>query len=302
MPLTLEQALARVPGWTGAKQLATTPLGGGITNQNYRVDVDGESFVLRICGADTELLGTDREAEYLANRAAGELGIAPEVFYRIQPENYLVTRFIAGRPVPPDEIQQPENICRITDALKQFHALPLVLPANFSALAAIEHLSEAARRCKVEFPRNFDELLARAREVDALFRAAPLPICPCHDDLLNANFLQTDRIYILDWEYAGMGDVTFDLANFASHHRLDDRRSHHLLECYWGQSTPKRFARLQLMRPLSEMREAAWGLVQIGLSQLDFDFRAYADLWFERATESFNAPRRGDWIKEMTHV
>ena len=70
-----------------------TPLGGGITNNNFRIDVDGESFVLRIPGADTELLGINREYEYAANLAAGKLGIAPEVYYFIQPEGYLVTRF-----------------------------------------------------------------------------------------------------------------------------------------------------------------------------------------------------------------
>ncbi len=80
MPLSLEDAIARVPQWAGAKDLKTTSLGGGITNQNFRVDVDGESFVLRICGADTELLGIRREAEHIANLAAGQLGIAPEVF------------------------------------------------------------------------------------------------------------------------------------------------------------------------------------------------------------------------------
>ena len=99
MPLTLEEAIARVPHWAGAEDLKATPLSGGITNCNYRIDLGGEAFVLRIVGVDTELLGINREYEYAANLAAGRLGIAPDVYYFIRPEGYLVTRFIAGRPI-----------------------------------------------------------------------------------------------------------------------------------------------------------------------------------------------------------
>jgi len=119
--------------------------------------------------------------------------------------------------------------------------------------------------------------------------------------LLNGNFLDDGQIRILDWEYAGMGDIYFDLANFSSHHRFNDDQAHFLLECYFGQSTSKRFARLELMRPMSEMHEAMWGTTQVGLSKLDFDFRGYADLWFGRATEAIHDPRWGDWLKEITH-
>ena len=113
MALTLEQAIARVPQWAGATDLKTSSLGGGITNRNYKIEVGGEAFVLRIAGADTDLLGIDRENEHAANAAAGELGIAPEVVYFIEPEGYLVTRFITGRPLPVEEISRPENIRRV---------------------------------------------------------------------------------------------------------------------------------------------------------------------------------------------
>lgn len=109
MPIP-EDIIARVPQWKEAKDLRFSPLGGGITNRNFRVDVGGESFVLRVAGANTELLGIDRENEYLANRLAGERGIAPEVYYYIHPEGYLVTKFVPGRPLPPEELKQPENL------------------------------------------------------------------------------------------------------------------------------------------------------------------------------------------------
>ena len=91
--LSVAEAIARVPAWAG-KETRATPLSGGITNQNYRVDVEGESFVLRICGDATDLLGVNRAAEYDASRAAGQLGIAPQVFYRNISNSKLLIYFL----------------------------------------------------------------------------------------------------------------------------------------------------------------------------------------------------------------
>src|ERR1051325_10440868 len=113
MALTVNEVIARVPMWANAQEIQVSPLDGGITNHNYRVNVGGKSFQLRIAGENTELLGINREHEYKANLIAGELEIAPEVVYFIEPEGYLVTRFIDGRPILPEEIRQPENLQRV---------------------------------------------------------------------------------------------------------------------------------------------------------------------------------------------
>ena len=202
MALTLEETLARVPQWVGASDLKTTPLGGGITNINFRIDVGGEAFVLRIAGADTELLGIDREYEYAANMAAGKLGIAPEVYYFIRPEGYLVTRFIAGRPIPPEEICQPENLHRVIDVVRKIHGMPNI-PGMFNVFRIIANYSEIARRYQVAFPQNFDWLIERMQAAEKALNTHPLALRPCHNDLLNANFLTNGQLYILDWEYAG---------------------------------------------------------------------------------------------------
>ncbi len=298
MPLTLEAALARVPFFKDANDLKTAPLPGGITNLNYRVDTGGKSYVLRIAGADTELLGIRREIEYAANRAAGQLGVAPEVVYLIEPEGYLVTRFVDGRPLSEEDIGRPENIRRVVAALRQIHALPPIA-WTFSPFRTVEDYTATARRCGVTFPDNFDWLMARTREVEAAFLKDPFAPRLCHNDLLNANFLDDGQLRILDWEYAGMGDGAFDLANFAVHHGFSDQQDRFLLECYFGQVTLHRLARHKLMKIASDFREAMWGMVQIGISQLDFDFRGYADKYFNRMANSFNDPRYAQWLAQV---
>ena len=298
MSLTLEEALARVPQWAGARDLKATPLGGGITNNNFRIDIGGESFVLRIAGADTNLLGINREVEYAANLAAGKLGIAPEVFYFIRPEGYLVTRFIAGRTIPPHEISQPESIRRVMEVLRKIHNMPAI-PGNFNVFRIISGYSEIARRYQVAFPDDFNWLIERVQAAETALHIRPVTLHPCHNDLLNANFLIKDQLYLLDWEYAGMGDIFFDLANFSDHHQLTDEQDRWLLQCYFGQVSPDRWAHLKVMKILSDLREATWALVQIGISKLDFDFHEYADTFFERVMVNIQNPDWNEWLKEV---
>ena len=299
MTLSLEEALTRVPSWRNAVDLQYSFLAGGITNQNYRVDVAGHSFVLRLAGAKTDLLGIDRQHEYAAHQAAAGIGVAPEILYFIEPEGYLVSRFIEGRPLPPAEMAQPDTLGRVVDTIRRVHHMPAI-PGTFSPFRVVEDYTAIAQQYGVAFPVNFEWLMARMREIEAAFLQDPFTPCPCHNDFLNENFLDDGQIRILDWEYAGMGDRFFDLANFSVNHSFGDAQDELLLAAYFGQVTPAHLARLKLMKLMSDFREAMWGTVQSGISQLDFDFRDYADKHFKRMTENFQDPRWAEWLQAVT--
>jgi thiamine kinase-like enzyme len=161
-------------------------------------------------------------------------------------------------------------------------------------------LTAISRRNNCKFPANFDWIVARMREVENALMRHPYVPTPCHDDLLNLNFLdEHGELRILDWEYAGMGDIFFDLSNFSHHHRLNDEQVNILLQAYFGEVTSRLFARLKLMWPMSEVHEAMWGTTQTGISKLDEDFQGYADLWFGRATEAMQDPRWNQWLKDV---
>lgn len=300
MTLTLDDALGRVPQWATATEMETSFLAGGITNKNYRVNVDGQSFVLRLVAESTTALGIDRQNEYAATQAAAAAGLAPEVVYFIEPEGCLVTRFVDGRALPPEEMRQPATIALAAQALRRLHALPPI-PGTFSPFRVVEAYQQLARDHGVtDFPANYEALLARLLAVEAAFHNSPLAPCPCHNDLLNENFLierGTGRLVVLDWEYAGMGDAHFDLANLAAQHAFDDEHDRRLLEGYFDVVTPQAWARHKLMRCVSDMREAMWGLAQLGLSTLDFDFLGYANQYFRRVDAGFSDPRIQDWLE-----
>jgi thiamine kinase-like enzyme len=121
-------------------------------------------------------------------------------------------------------------------------------------------------------------------------RGAQQPV-PCHNDLLNANFIAAvGDVRIVDWEYAGMGDRFFDLANFSINHELADEENEELLRAYFGELDPGDTRAIRLMRFMSDFREAMWGVVQQGISELDFDFVGYADEHFARLEATASDP------------
>jgi thiamine kinase-like enzyme len=264
--------------WPG-REVQLEPLGGGITNHNFVVRVDGKAYVLRIAGADTELLGIDRAAEHEAARIASGLGVGPEVVDFV--EGSLITRFVEGGIVPVEEIRRPEGLREVAGLLRRIHDGPH-FPATFDAFRVVEAYRGTAEAHGVRIPPQYAEAKTRADEIERTLGTRPVQ--PCHNDLLNANFIRSPAgIRIVDWEYAGMGDRFFDLANFSVNHELSEAESDALLDAYFGQVTDEAREHLRLMRLMSDFREAMWGVVQQGISKLDFDYEDYASRHFERA-------------------
>ena len=270
-----EQLAARV--WPG-QQVSIEPLGGGITNRNFKVDADGEEFVLRVGGKDTELLGIDRTAEYAASCVAAELGLAPEVVAFIEPEGYLVTRYVGGAVGKVD-------VTLVGAALRRLHDGP-ALPGRFDSFRVVEAYRDIAAEHGVPVPAAY----AHAKELSDQIghRRSGASLRPCHNDLLGANFIKGgDRLWLVDWEYAGMGDPFFDLGNFAVNNDLAEDDENVLLVAYGSEDRDA----LVLMRFMSDFREAMWGVVQLAISELDFDFGAYAEEHFERLAKTAAEPR-----------
>jgi thiamine kinase-like enzyme len=275
--VTFRDEVERV--WPG-RDARIEVLGGGITNHNLKVDVDGETFVLRVAGKDTGLLGIDRSVELAATEAAAGLGIGPEVVAFVEPEAWLVTRFVEGAIPSMERMRDSGMLERVARALRAFHG-GAGIPGSFDSFRVVEAYRQTALDRGGAIPDAYEWAHGIARTIEAR-RSADVHV-PCHNDLLNANFLEDgEHLWIVDWEYAGMGDRFFDLANFSINHELDDEASRVLLDAYFGELREKDVEALELMRFMSDFREAMWGVVQSAVSELDFDFEGYARDHFER--------------------
>jgi thiamine kinase-like enzyme len=276
------------------------PLEGGITNRNYLVVMGGRSYVIRVPGKDTDLLGIDRQAEREANEHAALAGVAPAVVAMLTEPPCIVTVFIDGRGMEAEELRGPETLVEVARSLRAIHESGVTLPIEFDSFRVVERYAETAAGRGVDIPGAYERAHEHARRIEAALSGPEHDPVPCHNDLLAANFLHDgDQIWIFDWEYAGMGDRYFDLGNFSVNNALDEAGQGDLLEAYFGEPPDaRRRATLNLMRFMSDFREAMWGVVQSGVSDLDFDFNGYAAKHFDRMLATAADPKFEAWLEE----
>jgi thiamine kinase-like enzyme len=272
------------------------PLDGGITNRNFRVRFGERDCVLRLPGRDTDLLGIDRGAERVATERAAALGIAPPLV--VADDECMVTEWLPGAPIDGDRLRaDPASAAR---ALRAFHDSGLELPVRFWIPELLEDYARIVAERGGTLPPSF----ARTQElVGGIAEVLPLDDpAPCHNDLLPGNVLATEadpgHAVLVDWEYAGMGHRYFDLANLAVNNEFDQDAQDRLLTAYFdAPPEPGQSAALRQMMLASDAREAAWGVVQGSISELDFDFADYAHQHFSRLERNASDPRLQEWMR-----
>lgn len=270
--------IRNLPCWSGS--IGISPLVGGITNRNYRVtDASDQSFVLRI-GRDVPEHGVHRFNELAAARAAHVAGISPAVVFA--GAGLLVSRYIDGWTLTPDEVRAPRNLERIADLVRRcHHDIPRHLQQGPAILFWVFHVIRNYLRLLRERDANpFDvELDALATKNEQLEKAlGPVTIVFGHNDLLAANLIDDGkRLWLIDWDYAGFNTPLFDLANLASNNQLTPDLEDMLLECYFNQPVGAALRRgFAALKCASLLRESLWGAVSRFTSAIEFDYAGYA--------------------------
>lgn len=273
------QKIRELPLWTGPIRLE--PLDGGITNRNYLVDHAGERFVARI-GADLLILGIDRRNETQCHRAAQSLGVAPPLAHG--EDGVIVSRYIPSRTLDPASAREPGIVAQIAQVLRQLHDGWDGLTGEllfFCPFQTSRTYVATARRLGAAFPADIDAMVETARRLSRTI--APYTPTLCHNDLLPANILDDgERIWIVDWEYAGMGNPLFDLAGVAANCGYSEDQEIAFLESYRGELRERDLYELRVLKVASLLRDALWGVVQTVVSDLDFDYHEYARFHFEK--------------------
>ena len=270
MDALIQRIIAQVPTWQGAQTISVERQKGGLTNANYMLVVDGERFVLRVGGDNTAQLGIDRNTEHDAVLAASAAGIAPEVILFTLPDGHMVTRFIEGHEWTTDEFKEAAVIRRVAQTMKQVHALPPIA-GTFSPYRDIEQRLDVARTRGIALPEHLDRFLDRMYQIEVQRAAAPMRAL-CHNDPFPNNFIDDGRVRLLDWEFAGMGDVFYDLASVC--HFFSPQQKAYFLECYLDEGMDNALDVLEQMWFIVSFWNVAWALLQIGNPHADFDYAA----------------------------
>lgn len=279
----------RLDFWSGP--VDPEPLAGGITNLNFYVRDGATTFVVRI-GEDIPVHQVLRFNELTANRAAFLAGIAPEVVHSAP--GVIVTRFVDGKTMTPEGIRSPGFIERFVPVLQTCHrVVPLHLRGPVLTFWVFHVLRDYAARLKDEgsqYTPALGELMACARQLESA--VGQIDLVFGHNDMLAGNLLDDgERIWMIDWEYAGFNSPLFDLANLASNNEFDEALERYFLALYFDQLIDDDlWYRYSAMKVASLLRETMWSMVSELHSKVAFDYSAYTAenlVRFERAYQDF---------------
>ena len=295
--MAIQEVATRVPGWAG-REIRISSIAAGLTNQNFRVEVHGRPFFVRLPGASTDLLAVDRANELHNTRAAAEAGVGPKVVHHDPETCALVLDWIDGRTMSNQAFAEPGTPARIAGSLRKLHAGPRFRD-DFDMFRLTEYYLSVIDGRSIRIPEGYRDELPKVKLIEAALTAHPLPTVPCHNDLLAENYLDDGRqLWIVDYEYSGNNDPTFELGNTAQELGFDAARQEELCAAYFGEATPALVARMRLQMIMSDVGWTLWAAIQAAISSIDYDFWGWAVERWDRAQAKLSSPVFEDWLAQ----
>jgi thiamine kinase-like enzyme len=295
MTPTIDQVVAAIPDWAG-RTVRSTRIEAGLTNQNWRVDVDGKPFFVRIPGAATDLLAVDRGNELHNTRAAAAAGVGPRVVHQLPDWDVFALEWIPARTMSNAAFAEADAPSRVADTLQRLHRGPRFRD-DFDMFRLAERYLRLVDERAIPIPDGYRARMDRIPRIETALAAHPLPTVPCHNDLLAENYLDDgSRLWIVDYEYSGNNDPTFELGNTCQELGWGDDRILALCAAYFGAASDALVARLRLQMIMSDVGWTLWAAIQAAVSSIDYDFAGWAQERWDRAEAALDGPDFEDWL------
>ena len=295
--MPLEDVLEAVPELRNATEVE--PLTGGMTNTNWKVTSPSGCYVVRISGKDTSLLAIDRANEAHNTIAAAEAGVGAPFVAALPEHDALVLEFLDGEVMSPEKLRDGDHVEVIATASRRLHAGRRFLH-DFDMFEIQPRYLEIVRERGFRLPARFEEFEPQVRAIEAAIRVRPEPTVPCNNDLLAENLILVgDEMRLIDYEYSGNNEPSFELGDIWSESNLSLDQLEQLVAAYYGRPLRNKIARARLWGLMSKYGWTLWGSIQLGISDLDFDFWSWAMEKYDRAVAEFDGPEFEQLLEDV---
>jgi thiamine kinase-like enzyme len=295
--VALEDVLEAVPELREATEIER--LTGGLTNTNYLVAGPAGRYVVRLSGRDTSLLAIDRDNEVHNTIAAAETGVGAPFVAALPEHDALVLGYIDGEVMDAGKLRRGDRLEAIAVACRRLHAGRRFLH-DFDMFEIQRGYLEIVRRRGLRVPDRYEELEPQIRELERAMRVQPERTVPCNNDLLAENFIDVGtEMRLIDYEYSGNNEPSFELGNIWSESNLSLDQLEELVAHYYGAPLRNKVARARLWGLMSKYGWTLWGSIQAGISDLDFDFWGWSMEKYERAVEELDDPQFQQLLEDV---
>jgi thiamine kinase-like enzyme len=272
------------PEWERAN-VKISQLKGGLTNKLYLVVTDSEAFTVRVPGKNTEFY-INREVERKNVELLGTVGIAPRLVDFKEDGKILIVEYIRGTTLTKESFKDPGIRRKAVTAIRQVHESGVKLCNYFNVFSEIRRYQEMLKYYGDEILCDYpvDRMHKMTLNIERnLAQRSSLSVA-CHNDLLPENFVLTDDgIRVIDWEYAGMNDPCYDIADHLTElDNLGEEEEADIIGLYFRKQAIWKRKRVDLYKLPSRFFWALWAAMQYHMSELSFDFSEYARYQFDQ--------------------
>jgi len=294
----IEEVAAKLDDWRG-KDISIQHLSGGLTNTNYKVTVDGTPFFIRVPGEGTELLAIDRKNEHHSARVAAQVGIGPKVLHHLPEYDVMVLEFLNGKTMSKDSLNESGMPTRMAQSIKRLHAGERLL-LDFNMFRLTEYYLSLCKERNIKIPDGYLERMNLVNEIERAMSVKPLATVPCNNDLLAENYIDDgDQLWLIDYEYSGNNDPTFELGNTCQEMQFNDQQIAEVCAAYFGEASADKIARMKLNMIMSDVGWGLWAAIQANISTIEFDFWGWAIERWGRAEEKMDSAEFSVWMKDV---
>jgi thiamine kinase-like enzyme len=295
--VSIDAILAAVPELHDAT--AVEPLAGGLTNTNYKVTSPSGTYVVRISGKDTSLLAIDRDNELYNTIAAAETGVGAQFVAAVREHDALVLEFLEGEVMSAELLRRGDRLDAVARACRRLHGGSAFL-RDFDMFAIQHGYLGIVRDRGFRLPDRYEEFEPQVRALEDAMRARPEQAVPCNNDLLAENFIDVGgELRLIDYEYSGNNEPSFELGNVWSESNLSLAQLEELVAHYYGRPLRNKVARARGWGLMSKYGWTLWGSIQDGISDIDFDFWGWAMEKYERAVEELDGPQFEQLLEDV---
>ncbi len=297
MPI-IDEVVAKIQDWQG-KNIVIQPLSGGLTNTNYKVEVDGTPYFVRVPGESTELLAIDRANEYHNSKAAAEANVAPKVLYHLPEYSVMVLEFLTGKTMSKESLSADGMPTRMAKVIKKLHGGPRFL-TDFNMFRLTEYYLKICAERDIRIPDGYHDRMPTVARIEQAMNVKSLATVPCNNDLLAENYIDDGKhLWLIDYEYSGNNDPTFELGNTCQEMQFNEGQIREVCAAYFGEATPSMIARMKLNMIMSDVGWGLWAAIQANISKIDFDFWGWAMERWGRAVEKMDSKEFEGWLMDV---
>ena len=294
----IEEVVAKLDDWKG-KDMSIQHLSGGLTNTNYKVSVDGTPYFIRVPGEGTELLAIDRKNEHHSARVAAQVGIGPKVLHHLPEYDVMVLEFLNGKTMSKDSLNESGMPTRMAQSIKRLHSGERLL-LDFNMFRLTEYYLSLCKERNIKIPDGYLERMNLVNEIESAMAVKPLATVPCNNDLLAENYIDDgDQLWLIDYEYSGNNDPTFELGNTCQEMQFNDQQIAEVCAAYFGEASADKIARMKLNMIMSDVGWGLWAAIQANISTIEFDFWGWAIERWGRAEQKMDSAEFSVWMKDV---